>query len=303
MAVSVFVYFWVSIILTALIIPVVKGWSHKIGYVDKPAGDGLKIHENPIPHSGGIAIFGIFSLCTLFLHVVGRFGGGEIGGIWLGGGIVFILGVWDDLKSMNPFFRLTGAAVAGVAIILFGCGIKTAFIFSLPLTLFYVAGAVNAFNMQDGIDGLAGGMAFLSFIGFAILSMKTARASLWVPAIIMCGAMIGFLFYNFHPAKIFMGDSGSYFLGFMLAFLAIQVTDIKEWPLFIAPILIIGVPVFDAAYAIMRRLMRGVSPFSGDRSHFYDQLMQMGLSVRKTVVICWGIQAVFVICGVLVYLL
>jgi len=157
--------------------------------------------------------------------------------------------------------------------------------------------------MQDGLDGLAGGMAVLSALGFAFLSLEFGHADRLIISSILIGVLIGFLFFNFNPSSIFMGDSGSYFIGFMLAYLAVSFTDLYHWNTFIAPILVVGVPILDAAYAISRRLTRGVSPFSGDRSHFYDQLIQQGLSMRRTVLICWAIQAVFVGIGVFIYLL
>ena len=120
-------------------------------------------------------------------------------------------------------------------------------------------------------------------------------------SLVFCGVLIGFLFYNLNPSSIFMGDSGSYFIGFILAYLALDVTSLNRWTTFVAPILIIGGPVFDTAYAVMRRLKRGVSPLTGDRSHFYDQLVQEGLTVPQTVLICWGIQALMVSTGVLIY--
>lgn len=157
--------------------------------------------------------------------------------------------------------------------------------------------------MEDGLDGLAGGMALISFVGFAFLSSKKGQKLGFMVSSVMAGVLLGFLLYNFNPSSIFMGDSGSYFLGFTLGYLAINFTDLHSWSAFVAPILIIGMPVLDTAFAILRRLRRGVSLFIGDRSHFYDSLAGMGFTVPQTVLICYGLQAVLVGLGVSFYTL
>jgi UDP-GlcNAc:undecaprenyl-phosphate GlcNAc-1-phosphate transferase len=189
-----------------------------------------------------------------------------------------------------------------LVLILFDTTIESPFLLlSLFLTIFYVVGAINAMNMQDGLDGLAAGMALLSALGFAVLSIQMGQSFKFLIASILSGILIGFLVYNFNPAFIFMGDSGSYFLGFVLAYLSVSFTSLQHWSTFLAPVLIVGAPVLDTAFAILRRLKKGVSPFSGDRSHFYDLLVSRGFSIRQTVLICWGIQAFLVIIGVVLY--
>ena len=296
------ILFIISLLISLFIIPWVKKYSLKIGYVDKSDGDPLKIHSAPIPHSGGIAIFGVFSLLILCIIIFKDTHKPELIGLLLGGGLIFLIGVWDDLKPTSQMIRLIGGIVAGVLLILLDHRIDGLILISIPVTIFYVVGAINAVNMADGLDGLAGGMTVISLLGFAIISIVTGQTLYMLISMVMSALVIGFLIYNFNPATIFLGDNGSYFIGFVLAFLAIGFTGFSSLSTFFAPILVIGVPVFDAVYAIMRRLKKGVSPFLGDRSHFYDQLVQKGLSVRKTVLICWGIQAVFVGCGVLIYL-
>lgn len=294
-------YFFVGLILTALFIPWVQKVSLRMGYVDSPEGDTLKVHSVPIPHSGGIVIFSVLGLLLAFLSVFGDVAGVEALGLLLGGSMALALGIWDDLKSMPLVIRLGIQAMAGVALLLFGHRIEASPFISLPLTLFYVVGAINAVNMEDGLDGLAGGMAALSLLGFAFLSLKIGQPGGLIISLMLSGVLIGFLFYNFSPSSIFMGDSGSYFLGFILAYLAVSLTGLSHWLTFVAPILIIGMPVLDAGYAILRRIKKGVSPFAGDRSHFYDQLIQKGLSVRQTVLICWGFQALIVGLGIAIY--
>lgn len=288
--------------ITVVLMPLIKRISLRIGYVDWPEEEALKIHTFPIPHSGGVVIYGVFILFSAFLIFIREASGFGLAGLLTAGSVVFFLGVWDDLKTTMPWLRLFGGVLAGIILLLFGHLIESPYFIGIPLTIFYVLGAINAVNMEDGIDGLAGGLAALSLVAFAVLSIATKNCSNLLVSTILCGSIIGFLFYNFNPASIFMGDSGSYFIGFVLAYLAIGFTDLSHWSTFLSPILLIGVPVFDAAYAIVRRIKKGVSPFSGDRSHFYDQLMQKGLTVRQTVLICWAIQAVFVCAGTLIYL-
>jgi UDP-GlcNAc:undecaprenyl-phosphate GlcNAc-1-phosphate transferase len=298
-----FFLFGISFLLTAALIPWVKKFSLRVGYIDNPDGGPLKVHVSPVPRSGGLALLGIFGLLMFILFGAGKVNGLNTFALLLGGGLVFGLGVYDDLRTLSPPSRLIGQALAGVILFLSGIRIETLFLISFPLTIFYVVGAINAINMEDGLDGLAGGMALLSALGFVLLSVQTGEDLKLFISSILSGVLIGFLFYNFNPASIFMGDNGSYFLGFVLAYLALGFTSLESLSTFFGPILIIGAPVVDAAYAILRRLKRRASPLTGDRSHFYDQFMQKGLTVRQTVLLCWAIQAVFVGAGVYIYFL
>jgi UDP-GlcNAc:undecaprenyl-phosphate GlcNAc-1-phosphate transferase len=155
--------------------------------------------------------------------------------------------------------------------------------------------------MQDGIDGLAGGLVLISLIGFFLISVKIENSIGTVIILSLTGALMSFLIYNFPPATIFMGDNGSYFLGFILAFLAINYTNPRNIGTFLGPIIIIGLPVFDAFFAIIRRSLKGVSLFSGDRSHFYDKLIKKGCSIKKTLLLYWVIQLILVVSGIWIY--
>jgi len=287
--------------VTVLIIPWMRRFSLKVGYLDRPGRDPLKVHSVPIPNSGGLAIFGVFALLMIFLSLDDLFGGHQVVGLVVGGGFALALGVWDDLKHAHPGIRFIGEVFAGLILIFFGTRIGTSLFLSIPLTLFYVVGAINAVNLEDGLDGLAGGLTLLSFLGFALLSAKMGENAGIAISILLGGILLGFLIYNFNPASIFMGDGGSYFLGFVLGYLAVSFTHFHHWSSFLSPILIVGIPVLDTAFAILRRLRKGVSPFSGDRSHFYDLLVEKGFSVRRTVLICWLIQTFLVIIGLALY--
>ena len=294
-------FFISGLLLTVLIIPWVRKLSLEMGYVDRPEGDSLKIHPFPIPHSGGIALFSVFGLLVIFLFFAGDVVGVEVLGLLLGGSMAFGLGVWGDLKPISPVVRLCGGVLVGIVLMILDHSIAGPLFISLPVTLFFVVGAINAMNMEDGLDGLAGGMACMTCLGFAVLSAKTGQGMSLLISVVLCGAIVGFLCYNFDPASIFMGDNGSYFVGFIVAYLAIGFTDLNQCSTLLGPILILGVPIFDTAYAIFRRLKNGVSPFIGDRKHLYDRLMQQGLSVRETVLVFWGIQATLVGLGVAIF--
>jgi UDP-GlcNAc:undecaprenyl-phosphate/decaprenyl-phosphate GlcNAc-1-phosphate transferase len=173
----------------------------------------------------------------------------------------------------------------------------------IPFTIIYVAGAISAFNVTDGMDGLCAGISLISCIGYFFLGLKSGNVLLCSFSGILFMSLLGFLPYNFHPAKIFLGDAGSGFLGFMLGTMAVMATsrpyDIVN---FIAVILVIGLPVFDIAFAILRRLFRRKPLFTGDRNHLYDLLLKKGWSQPKVWSVMCGIQSVLVgVALVLVY--
>jgi len=303
-----------SFILSIILIPFLKKLGIKYHFCDEPGEDRLKIHSKPIPYLGGV---GIFLVVVIFLIIAGflnKISGYQIIGITLGGGIIILLGLWDDFKlkkgKPRPLLKLFGQSLSAflVFFILVKIGINIHFsinqILIVLLGIFYLIGAMNAMNMEDGIDGLAGGLAITSLIGFTILSLIMMNSLALLFSLILIGAIGGFLVYNLHPASIFMGDNGSHFLGFCLVVLAIIFTShpVFNFKQFIGPILIIGLPVVDAAWAIFRRLAKRKSPFQGDRSHLYDRLHQKGLSIKKTVLLCYGIQIIIVGVGVIIYL-
>ncbi|RLA99132.1 MAG: hypothetical protein DRG83_13525 [Deltaproteobacteria bacterium] len=300
----------VSFSITSAFIPIAKRIGIKYGICDNPGGDPLKIHPRPIPNLGGVVMFVAILISAMTSVIFVKFDLWKLLGILSCGAIVLSLGLWDDLRWKSktiykPIVKFTAQVLVSVvvSVLLSIMGIRIQFIpISVVMGLlaaFYVFGGMNAINMQDGIDGLAGGLVAISAIGFTTLSIYTGNTLGLVLSLSTLGAVLGFLIYNFHPASIFMGDNGSHLLGFMLALLAISSTA-KPYDLrwFIGPILIIGLPVFDAAWAVIRRLARRKPLFEGDRGHFYDRMMRRGLTVRQTVFVCYLLQAVFVSSGV-----
>lgn len=308
-------YFLISLlsfIVTAILTPILRWLGEKYYLYDEPVGDELKIHKKPVSYLGGLAILA----ATICSFTVGTFLTQgiilKIIAISSGAIIISLFGFWDDMRwkhisQIKPKLKLLMLIVFSVLItvIFIVSGIKIWFlpysILAGILVFFYILGLINAINFQDGMDGLAGGLVAISALGFAILSDWNGNELGMVLSMALFGACLGFLIYNFNPASIFMGDSGSYFLGAIIAALAIIFTSQPynlRW--LIGPWLIIGLPIFDTGLAIVRRLVHGKSPFLGDRGHLYDRLHRQGFSIRKTVLICYLIQAIFVAGGLLI---
>jgi UDP-GlcNAc:undecaprenyl-phosphate GlcNAc-1-phosphate transferase len=276
-------------------------------WLDAAGADPLKIHGTPTPFVGGL---GIILGCTVALAVFSA--------VTLAADVPFVLatacgvaalGFRDDVAATSPIARLAVEGVAGLCLAAGGLGLGlfqaagshvAAALGIVVLGAFYVVGGVNAVNMQDGIDGLAGGMVLISCAGYAWLGIATGRDAMVAVALALGGALVGFLVYNLPPASVFMGDNGSYFLGFLSASLALILTvEGGTTRHVIGGVLMVGVPVFDGALAVGRRLSRGVSPFRGDRSHFYDYLAMRGLPIPAVTAIGWAIQLISVGSGLM----
>ncbi len=271
--------FGVSLVLT----PILAGLAAKIGLVDNPVGDSLKIHRKPIPYLGGAAV--LLGMFCGFLPVLA----GEVSYILLAGILlIFGVGLVDDARQIDPKVRLLFQLLAGALILAagFSVNIIPCLWVAVPLTLFYIAGAINAVNIIDGMDGLAAGVSIISCLGFMAAGMIIGDRWLVSLAGILSAALLGFLPYNFNPAKVFLGDAGSGFIGMVLGLMAVRLSSqAYSWHRFAAAILIVGIPVFDMAFAIARRKLSGKPVFIGDRSHIYDILRDKGLSQKKV----WGV--------------
>jgi UDP-GlcNAc:undecaprenyl-phosphate GlcNAc-1-phosphate transferase len=286
--------------------PAVRALAHRSGALDH-ALTTRKIHDRPIPRLGGIAIVLAFFAPLVALLFVDT-GAGRLflahpekaAGLFAGGAAIAALGIWDDLRGANAKTKfLVQFAVAGL---MYALGFRIDHIasphvgpihlgwFGLPFTVLWIAGVINAMNLIDGLDGLAGGVALIAIsTTFAIAVMKPEPLMVVFTAA-LGGAVLGFLFYNFNPASIFMGDTGSMFLGFVLATTSIQ-TNLKSSTTvaIVVPIIALGVPIADTLLAMARRAARGVPLFSGDRGHIHHRLLATGLSQRQTVLIIYGV--------------
>ncbi|MFH1387088.1 MAG: aminotransferase class I/II-fold pyridoxal phosphate-dependent enzyme [bacterium] len=275
--------FLISFIAVFLLTPLVIKLSGIFGWYDKPGR--LKIHTKPIPKLGGLVFFAALFMA---LPKIGFYG--YLPGILTAVGMLGIVCVIDDTKRVSPILRFGFQFLAG-AILAFS-GLRVGFLpeyFSLPLTIFWVMGMTNSFNLVDGLDGLAAGLAFIAasfFLVYSLLIGNILAASL---AALVAGSALAFLKYNFHPAKIFMGDTGSVFFGLILAVVGLLTTMHRDnaWPLLI-PVLILGMPILDTSVSVVRRLLSRRPLFDGDREHLYDLLIiRQGMSQQRAVLIFW----------------
>jgi UDP-GlcNAc:undecaprenyl-phosphate GlcNAc-1-phosphate transferase len=302
------VAFLLSVTAGAVLTPLARRLARRIGAIDH-ALSSRKIHKAPIPRLGGIAIVGAFftpMVALLFTHS----GVGDLFyarreaalGLFLGGAIIAALGIYDDLKGAGA--KVKFAVQFGVAALVYALGYRIDAIASpfggaielgwlgLPFTLLWVAGVINAVNLIDGLDGLAGGVAFISLLTVFVAAAVNGSPLMMLVSAALAGAVLGFLRYNFNPATIFMGDTGSMFLGFVLATTAIR-TSLKPTAAvaIVVPIVALGVPIADTLLAMARRAMRGSPLFQADRDHIHHRLLARGLSQRQAVLVLYAASA------------
>lgn len=287
-----------AILLAYTLTPAVRVLAFKIGAVDVPL-DGRRIHTKPIPRIGGLAIYLSFTLTTLLFCDVSR----ELVTILIGGGVLVIIGVLDDIFRLNAWLKLVIQLAVSVFAVLNGCMIShinlggvyvSLGVLSIPLSVLWIAGLTNAINFIDGLDGLACGVSAISSLSLLFVVLLHGDIVSSVICAVLFGACIGFLPFNSNPARIFMGDTGALFLGFTLAVLSVQgVFKLHAVLAFLVPITIFALPLFDTAFAIIRRLFAGKSPFAPDRGHIHHRLIDMGFTQKETVKILYAI------CGLL----
>lgn len=280
-----------------IIVPFLLRWALDTGKVDIP--DGRKVHSEAVPRIGGIAIYTAF-LFSLVIYVNIP---SDIRGIIAGSLLLFVTGLVDDLYGMSPRSKFLGQISGCLVTIavghlyvhqlgdLFGLGpIVLPLWFAIPFTVFAVVGVVNAINLIDGLDGLAGGVSVIALAAFFYLGYSAGNPQVMVLCAGLLGALLGFLKYNLYPARVFMGDVGSLVVGFILAFVAISLTQTPGSPVKpVAPLLILGLPIIDTVWVFVRRLIKGQSPFAPDLTHIHHQLLGLGLNHHFTVIAIYGI--------------
>jgi UDP-GlcNAc:undecaprenyl-phosphate/decaprenyl-phosphate GlcNAc-1-phosphate transferase len=286
----------IAFLICAGFLPVIRYTALRLNVHDLPGH--LKIHSVPIPRLGGIAI-GIAIVTSLMFSPLR--GSPHVAGICLALMVIWYVGLLDDLMNLSPMFRLVAQLFAGVLVSQTPWGLKLVGIpiFDIVLTCLFVAVFVNAFNFLDGADGLAGGVAGFIALGYAALYSSPELAIGGLVAWILLGACLGFLAFNFPPAKIFMGDAGSTTLGFVVAFLALDFYRVHyhigtRWLL---PLVFAALPLLDFFLAVLRRLRRRVSPLSGDRQHFYDLLLERGWSAMQVAFGAYAVTAALLVVG------
>ncbi|MBO8165428.1 MAG: undecaprenyl/decaprenyl-phosphate alpha-N-acetylglucosaminyl 1-phosphate transferase [Brevibacillus sp.] len=293
-----------SLLIAFIATPYVKRLAVKWGAVDKP--DHRKVHTKIMPRLGGLAIYaGYVVSLFLFVPAITR----EIIGIFLAGTIILFVGMLDDKYQLAPKWKLLGQII-GVAVVVIPFGLKIGIVnlpfggvvdfssgwlawLAIPITMFWIVGVTNAVNLIDGLDGLSAGVSAIATATMAIVALLMGDAVVATYCFVLLGAILGFLYFNFHPARIFMGDTGALFLGFNLA--ALSVMGFKEalFVSFIIPIVVLGVPLWDTFFAIVRRIVNKKPISSPDKGHLHHCLLNMGLSHRATVITIYGVSIMF----------
>ncbi len=296
-----FFSFTVSLFVTMLLIPPLMQFAARLGFVDIP--DARKVHTGAIPRIGGVAMIIGTLLATLLWLERSQQTAAIIAGI----STIAVFGIWDDRTNLNYKLKLLGQFIAACIVVFYGDVLieRTPFnqgalpiFLSAPLTIFVLLGITNAINLSDGLDGLAGGVALLSFAAIALLGYRAGSNQLVVICLAVMGGIMGFLRFNTHPASIFMGDTGSQYLGFCVGVLAIVLTQSVNTRLSsVTPLLLFGLPVLDTLMVMGLRLYQKRSPFSPDKNHIHHRMLALGFDQYESVLMIYVTQSTLVLLG------
>ena len=294
-----------ALVVSFAVTPLVRMLARKVGAIDDPNRDDRRMHKEPIPRLGGLAIFAGFMAAFMV------FGLGEmnktVAGILIGGVVLVVVGAIDDVLSLPWWLKLAGQL--GAAVIPVACGLRaeiftspTVFfggdvinvgVFGIPVTILWIIGITNAVNLIDGLDGLAVGVSGIASLSMLLISLATGHPSAALLTAALTGGCLGFLPYNFNPARLFMGDSGALFLGYILSCASILGLFKFYALLSVVPFLILGLPILDTTIVFFRRLAKGKNPLSTpDRKHVHHRLIDMGFSQKQAVAILYSVSAV-----------
>ncbi|MBQ7681972.1 MAG: undecaprenyl/decaprenyl-phosphate alpha-N-acetylglucosaminyl 1-phosphate transferase [Oscillibacter sp.] len=292
----------VAMVVSFLMTPVVRSFAYKVGAIDVPR-DARRMHTVPIPRLGGLAIFSGFMISTLLFVAMTP----EMKSVLLGAVVIVVLGVIDDSMSLPAALKFVVQIGAALIPTLHGVTIRVFSnpnIFSddlywnlgslsVPLTVLWIVAVTNSVNLIDGLDGLANGVSTISASTMLVIALLLGETDVSLVLAALVGACIGFMPYNLNPAKMFMGDTGATFLGYILATMSIQGL-FKYYAVisFVVPFLILGLPIFDTTFAFFRRLAHGQSPMQADRGHIHHRLIDMGLNQKQAVATLYVISAI-----------
>jgi len=285
--------FAAALLVVASATPLVRRAAVRWGFMDQPAA--RKLHTTPIPRLGGIGMVGAVLVALLIFE--NRFGINQLASILIGAAWVSALGAWDDRYGLRPLYKLLGQVAAAAYLVV--SGVHVSFLPSPYLnwivTIVWLVGLTNAINFLDNMDGLSGGVVAIAAGFFLLLAVQSGQYLVGGLAAALLGASVGFLLYNFNPASIFMGDTGSLFLGFTLAALAIKLrfpgnAAIVTW---MVPVLVLGLPIFDTTLVVISRLRRGVHPVTPGKDHTSHRLVRLGFTRREAVM------ALYLVAGML----
>ena len=290
----------ISMFITIVLIPILRLLAFRMNILDVP--DSRKAHVTPIPKSGGIAVVLGAILPVLFWAPIDN----QVWAILIGVGILFVFGLLDDVKNLNYKIKLAAQLAAALVVILYGgINIKSLGMLmpdnfllpdlvAIPLTVVVIIGVTNAINLADGLDGLAGGICLFSFICIGYLAYQSENIAFALVAVGVAGALFGFLRFNTHPAVLFMGDTGSQFLGFIMISLALGLTQGNTPYSSMLPLLLVGFPILDTLTVMTERIASGKPPFMADKNHFHHKLMRLNLSHTEAVFSLYFFQAFLV---------
>lgn len=294
-----------SAVISFIIAPLFMRLSYRFGFVDYP--NHRKQHERPMPFSGGVSILVSFVITVIIAQPVER----EYIPIILGGTLIVILGIIDDKYDLKPSIKFLGQLVVISIPIYFGIiidtinpfGITMNFgVFAIPFTFLWISVIINAINLIDGLDGLAAGVSVIALSSIAFIGILQNNIFVMMISVILIGSTLGVLYYNFNPAKLFLGDNGSMLLGYVLGVLSILGFKNVTFFSILFPIIILGVPFIDITFAAVRRYREGVSLTRADRGHLHHKLQYIGFSHRESVILIYFMATLFAVASVILYL-
>ena len=302
MSLGVALSFVISFAVAYATTPFVKALAYRIGAIDRP-GEERRVHKKATPLLGGLAIFYGFVVSILCLSEIDM----GVRGMIFGALIIIITGVFDDIRPLHPLTKLAGQLLAAVIVVLHGiqiyrismptvivpAGSLELGVFSVPITIIWIVAVTNAVNLIDGLDGLAAGVSSIASMTLLCIALIASEGNIAIMTAALTGACFGFLPYNFNPAKIFMGDTGAMFLGFILSCVSIMGV-FKAYAVisFVVPLLVLGLPLFDTGFVMLRRMKNHQPIMEADRGHLHHKLLDMGLTQKQTVGILYLISSV-----------
>lgn len=301
-------YIFITALFASLIaVPGLRKWAFDTGTLD--LSDERKVHKGMMPRLGGVAIF----LAFFFSLLVFVDPSPMIRGILAGALVLFVTGLIDDLSGLTPKRKFLGE-ILGTAVTMYVSGLHISHLgnlfgtgdivlplwLALPFTVFAVVGVINAINLIDGLDGLSGGVSIIALGGFVLLGILYGNTEVTLLCAALIGAIFGFLKYNSYPARIFMGDVGSLVVGFLLAFMAIHLTQGPGAKVpAVVPLLLLGLPIIDTVWVMASRILRGISPFAADKTHVHHKFLDIGFKHKTSVVIIYSISMFWAVVGIL----
>lgn len=300
----------VAFLVSLVLVPLNKKLSIKLGVVSVPRERDA--HKEPTPRMGGLSVaISFIASVIIFMFFTQEVNIQKCIFILIGAAVLTVVGVIDDIYQIKPYQKMAGQIIAIVLAIIGGVNIRF-LVWDTPGaiailvkcvnvfgTIFWTLGMINAINLIDGLDGLSSGLSIIAAISFMVIAVTNGNTLAMLLAVSIAGATLGFLAYNFHPAKIFIGDTGSMLLGYTLALIALETGfEYLDVVCFAAPITILAVPIFDTAYAILRRLVNRMPISEADKNHTHHKLMRKGFKYRTVVLILYAFAICFGFTGV-----